>query len=113
MIYWIKKFARITGFLCFFMVFFLTLNPAAPFELESIVMALLKAAGAAALFWFIGYIVGDMVFKGIVEEAGVGEVDEIDGGILQRIRQSRQQQSVQQPAVTAQAQEPAKGLTRK
>jgi hypothetical protein len=89
--YWIKKFARIVGIVCFFIVFFTTLDYSRPFELDVLLWSLGEGLAAAAMFWFVGFIIGDMMFKGIVEDVRTEDVDELEGGLMQRVRETRQQ----------------------
>jgi hypothetical protein len=89
MVYWIKKFAKIAGFIAFFTVFFVSSDFSEPPELASLIVALIKGIAAGAICWFAGFIIADMIFKGIVETGSHGGEDElIDGGILQRVIQT-------------------------
>jgi hypothetical protein len=100
MAYWIKKFARIIGFVCFFAVFLVTLDWSRPLELDSLMIALLKGIIAMALCWFVGLIIADMVFKGIVDDVPVEAIDDLEGGLLQRVRQTREQNTPKPITVT-------------
>jgi len=79
----------------FFAVFFATLDYSNIFAFETLLPSLAKATGAAILFWFIGFIVGDMVLKGIVEHVGAPETekDRIEGGLLQRVQEMKKEQN--------------------
>jgi len=91
MAYWIKKFARIVGIISFFTIFFATLDMSNPLNIYTMTLAFIKGIAAAVLFWFAGFVIGDIVFKGVVEDVPKEEIDELEGGILQRVRQTRQE----------------------
>jgi hypothetical protein len=89
MVYWIKKSARILSIITFFVVFFIGLDPAHPFDPQIAAVALLKGFCGAVLFWFAGFILGDIVFKSIVTGVETTQTDEIEGGLLQRIHDEK------------------------
>ena len=90
MIYWIKRFAHIVSYVAGFAVFFVTLDPSDPMGLESMGWALAKGCAAMALFWFVGYIIGDIIFKGVVEDVPKDiEEDPVEGGLLQRVLETK------------------------
>jgi hypothetical protein len=89
MVFWIKRTARILGIVTFFVVFFMGLDPAHPFDSQIVIIALLKGSVGAILFWFAGFILGDIVFKGLVTGIATSESDAIDGGLIQRIHDEK------------------------
>jgi hypothetical protein len=89
MAFWIKRTARILGVVTFFVVFFIGLDPAHPFDSHIVIIAFLKGVAGAILFWFAGFILGDIVFKGLVTGVSTGEPDAIDGGLIQRIHDEK------------------------
>ncbi len=107
MAYWIKKFARIVGIASFFAVFLATLDWAEPLAAHSIGVAFLKGVAAMALFWFVGFIMGDIIFKTVVEDIAAKEDDELEGGILQRALETKEAGPFgkQMPVESAAAQE--------
>jgi hypothetical protein len=89
-----------------------SLDPADPFNPVSILTSFLKGTGAAVFFWFIGYVFGDILFKGIVEEINIAEIDELEGGLLQRVRDTHadKMKSIRESAVqTVPAEKKEKG----
>lgn len=89
MVYWIKKFAAISGITVFFIILFAGLIGCDPFDPSVFVPALLKAAGGAALFWFAGFITGDIIFKGVLSDIDHDKVDLLEGGMLQKITEKQ------------------------
>jgi hypothetical protein len=89
MAFWIKRAARIIGAVTFFVVFFIGLDPARPFDPQIVAVAFFKGVLGAILFWFAGFILGDIVFKGLVTDVVTGESDAIEGGLLQRIHEEK------------------------
>jgi hypothetical protein len=85
MVQWIKRFAGILGWMSFFIVLFAGIDPADPFDMSIALPALARAIISATLFWFAGFIIGDIMFKGVVEDVVEREMDDIEGGVLQRI----------------------------
>jgi hypothetical protein len=92
MIYWIKRTAFILGVGAFFIVFFLGIDFADIFNPETLAVALLKGIAGAALFWTMGFIIGDIVLKGIVTDAQTDENDTAEGGIIQRLHSVKTEQ---------------------
>jgi len=91
MIYWIKKLARMLGWSTFFLIFLTNLNPDNLLDHAIVMGAIFKGIAGACLFWFVGYIIGDVVFKGVIEDIKSDNIDLIDGGILQRIGESQKE----------------------
>jgi len=89
MVFWIKRMARILGFVSFFVVFFIGLDPARPFDPQIVALAFFKGMLGAVLFWFAGFILGDIVFKGLVSGVATSDSDAIDGGLIQRIHDEK------------------------
>jgi hypothetical protein len=89
MVFWIKRTARILGIVTFFVVFFMGLDLAHPFDSQIVTIALLKGAVGALLFWFAGFILGDIVFKGLVTGVTTSDSDAVDGGLIQRIHDEK------------------------
>jgi hypothetical protein len=89
MVFWIKRTARILGIVSFFVVFFIGLDPSRPFDPQIALVAFLKGMLGAVLFWFAGFILGDIVFKGLVTGVQTHESDAIDGGLIQRIHDEK------------------------
>ncbi|MBD3390425.1 MAG: hypothetical protein GF418_00280 [Chitinivibrionales bacterium] len=91
MAYWIKRFAWIVGTISFFAVFFTTLDRGDPLALDSILQALLKGTLAASLFWFVGFVAGDILFKGVIQDVASQEDNLVDGGLLQRVEDMKKE----------------------
>jgi hypothetical protein len=85
MILWIKRIARLMSMLSFFVVFFLSLDPADPFSASIAVIAFIKGCVGALLFWFLGFIAADIVIKGLVTDMHTNKSDTLEGGLLQRL----------------------------
>jgi hypothetical protein len=89
MVFWIKRTARILGVVTFFVVFFIGLDPAQPFDPQIVTIAFFKGVLGAVLFWFAGFILGDIVFKGLITGVATTDSDAIDGGLIQRIHDEK------------------------
>jgi hypothetical protein len=108
MVFWIKKTARILSIVAFFVVFFIGLDPAQPFDPQVVSLALLKGFLGAVLFWFAGFILGDIVFKGLVSGIDTSQSDAIDGGLIQRIHDEKER--INPDMVKKKKPEPAKSV---
>jgi hypothetical protein len=112
MVFWIKRFARILSIVTFFIVFFLGLDPSQPFDLQIASLALFKGLLGALLFWFAGFILADIVLKGLIAGVPTNEVDAVEGGLLQRIHDEQVRgnpdSKAGSPASPAQGNEPKK-----
>jgi hypothetical protein len=86
---WIKTSAWILAGCAFFAVLLVSIDPSDPFNLDVTVPALLKALASALLFWLLGYIVGDVVLKGLVESVTVEEIPAYEGGLIQQVRDEK------------------------
>jgi hypothetical protein len=84
--YWIKRIARLLGMLSFFTVFFLGIDPADPFDATTAGIAFAKGCAGALLFWFLGFIIADIVIKALVTDVRTDDNDTMEGGLLQRLR---------------------------
>ena len=85
MIYWIKKLSYIAAGIAFCLVFAFGLNRDNPFDTASLLLAIVKGGFAAALFWFLGFIICDTALKGIVEDIPSDYIDPLEGGLAQHI----------------------------
>ena len=85
MMYWIKRIARLLALLTFFTVFVSGIDPADPFNVQIAVWACAKGCAGALLFWLLGFIIADIVIKGLVTDIRTDENDTMEGGILQRL----------------------------
>ena len=85
MIYWIRRIAMIFACLTFFVIFFTNAGLGSPFSPEVLFAAAAKALIGAALFWLAGFIVSDILFKGVITDIETGKEDLIEGGLVQRV----------------------------
>ncbi|MDO5576394.1 MAG: hypothetical protein Q4F84_04890 [Fibrobacter sp.] len=90
MVYWIKKLALILAFFVFFALLFVNLSNLDSFEFENMIMSVIKSFFGAALFWFTGFIIGDIFLKGIVTDIEHDEMNGLEGGMIQRIDMKKQ-----------------------
>jgi len=89
--YWIKKGAFLLGATVFFIIFLTSLIGLDPFNPQYLIPAILKAILGGALFWFTGFILGDIVFKGVLTD--IDETDKnnlLEGGLVQRIHMEKE-----------------------
>ena len=86
MMHWIKSGARIVSLSSFFIAFFLGIDPSDPLNVNAAAIAFVKGCAAALLFWIVGYIVSDVVVKGVLTDVHTNENDIVEGGLLQRLR---------------------------
>lgn len=96
--YWIKRFAAIISWGTFLIIFLCGIDPEDPFNEQAIFMALVKAFIGASLCWFAAFITGDILLKGVVEDIPQEGIDRLDGGIIQRIYDSKAEPSVKNVA---------------
>ena len=82
---WIKRCARILAISSFFIAFFLGIDPSDPFDKTALLTAYLKGCLGALLFWAVGFVVADIVVKGLVAGVPFDEKDTLEGGVLQRL----------------------------
>jgi len=91
MIYWIKKAAMLLGYTVFFGVLFISLASSDdPFDFGSLIMCIIKALVGGGLFWFTGYILGDIIFKGVLTDLEVEKTGMLEGGLIQRINEKNE-----------------------
>lgn len=91
MIYWIRKAAMLLGYTVFFGVLFLSLASSDnPFDFGSLIMCIIKALIGGGLFWFTGYILGDIIFKGVLTDLEVEKNNLLEGGLIQRINEKNE-----------------------
>jgi hypothetical protein len=89
MVFWIKRFAVMIGVAAFFSVFFFSIAGRDPFELSNFIPALIKAFCGASLFWFAGFILGDILFKGVLSDIDYNKENLLEGGLVQQITQKQ------------------------
>jgi hypothetical protein len=87
--YWIKRFAAIIAWCTFLIIFLCGIDPEDPLNEYAIFTALIKAFIGASLCWFTAFITGDILLKGVVEDIPQEGIDQLDGGIIQRIYDSK------------------------
>ena len=85
MVFWINKIAKVIGLATFFIVLFIGLAKSGEFTFASILSSTAYALIGGALFWFIGIIISDILFKGIVTDIETDSDCLADGGLLQRV----------------------------
>lgn len=91
MLYWVRKAAILLGYTVFFGVLFISLASSAdPFDLSSLIMCIIKALIGGGLFWFAGYILGDIMFKGVLTDIEVDKANLLEGGLIQRINEKHE-----------------------
>ena len=94
------------------MVMFVTLFNAGEFTVTSMITAVAVSFGGAAVFWFIGIIIGDVLFKGVITDIETDATALTDGGLLQRIHSFRQKDApgaAAAPPAPVKTAEPANG----
>ncbi len=93
MIYWIKRIARIVSLLAFLIIFFVSYSNSG-FEIASLPVSLLKGMGAGFVFWFIGFIIADIILKGAVETIPEDNLEEEEGGLVARTKEAARRNSL-------------------
>ncbi|HAJ79940.1 MAG TPA: hypothetical protein DCO75_09220 [Fibrobacteres bacterium] len=83
--YWIKRIAGMLSTGAFFIGFFMSIDPVDPFNATIFIVALLKGAVGAIFFWALGFVIADIVIKGLVTGIHTDANDTVEGGLLQRI----------------------------
>jgi hypothetical protein len=95
MVFWIRRFSRFVWLMCFFSVLFVSIDYTEPFNSTRILLGIVKGIGAGALAWLSAFVIADILFKGAVEDIEPEAIDELDGGVAQRIREQRLQHNKQ------------------
>ncbi len=95
MIFWIRRFSRFAWLMCFFAILFVSIDYAEPFNTIRILLGMAKGIGAGALAWFLSFVLADILFKGAVEDIDSESIDQLDGGVVQRIREQKVQKNEQ------------------
>jgi len=85
MLFWIKKFAAIVGMTAFFVLFVMTIAGYGDFSWEAVTWALIRALTGAALFWVVGIVVADILFKGIISDMESDRNCLVEGGLVQQV----------------------------
>ncbi len=98
MIYWIRRIARIIAFSGFFVIFFCGISLDDPFNTYMATTAFFKAFCGGVLLWFTGFIICDIILKGALEDIPVDGLESIEGGILQRIQETKNEPRVRDGA---------------
>ncbi len=106
MTYWIKRIARIVSIGSFFIGFFMSIDPTDPFNAAIIAVAFCKGCAGALFFWLAGFVVADIIIKGLVIGVPTDQEDTLEGGLLQRLFDA---QSAQTPQAAAAHMAPAAG----
>jgi hypothetical protein len=89
--YWIKKGAFLLGTTVFFIIFLTSLIGLDPLNPMHLIPAILKAVLGGALFWFTGFILGDIVFKGVLTDIDATDKNNLlEGGLVQRIHMEKE-----------------------
>lgn len=90
MIHWIRKAAILMSCTVFFGVLFFGLATSADsFDLSSLFICIIKALVSGGLFWFAGFILGDIVFKGVLTDIDLDRTNLLEGGLVQRINEKQ------------------------
>lgn len=89
--FWISKGAFILGVSVFFVILILNLAGFDPFNPEHLIPAIFKAIFGGALFWFTGFILGDIVLKGVLADFDTEDKNNLlEGGLVQRIHTEKE-----------------------
>ena len=81
-IVWIRRMALIMGFGAFFLTLVLSLDS---LGFSGLIPAILRSIIAGSCFWFAGFIIGDILIKGMVHDIANDPENLIEGGLLQQI----------------------------
>jgi len=89
--YWIKKGAFFLGVMVFFIILLTSMIGLDPMNPMHLVPAIIKAVFGGALFWFTGFILGDIVFKGVLSDIDENDKNNLlEGGLVQRIHSEKE-----------------------
>lgn len=84
--HWIKRGGMLLAITVFFAIFISMLFVEDPFSLPHVLKALSYAFVAGSGCWFLGFIAGDILLKGILNDIGnMTEESIVEGGMLQRL----------------------------
>ena len=93
MVFWIKRGAMVLSCIAFFVVLVAGINSNDPFNTYGLIIASLRGLLAAFVFWLLGFVVGDIILKGVLEDLHVDRIDPLEGGVVQHFHD----QKVKQP----------------
>lgn len=84
--FWIKKCAFLAGVTVFFLILFSNLLGVVDIlNTEILFSAIIQALFGGAMFWFTGFIIGDIVFKGVLTDIDTNDKSNLlEGGLVQR-----------------------------
>lgn len=92
MLQWIRRGTRLFAGVVFFIVLANVLLTEQSFGMETLLRGATLAFFGAVLFWFVGFVVLDIIIKGLVTDIEDNSVDTlIDGGMLQRVKEMQEQ----------------------
>ncbi len=89
MVLWIRSFARLAGLGTFFFLLAVGIDIHNPFDPSAAYTALIKGMAGGLLIWFVCFIIGDIIFKGVVEDVEEQPGDDLEGGLLQHVQNAR------------------------
>lgn len=90
MVHWIRKGAFLLASLAFFLVFIVSLDPDKIFDAVIGIQAAIKGGVAFFVFIISGYVLADIVLKGLVETINTNDIPVTQGGLAQHIRDERE-----------------------
>jgi hypothetical protein len=65
-----------------------------PFNVNNAINAFVKGFFGAFLLWITAFVIGDIILKGAVEDIPPEEIEVLDGGIIQRIHETQNEERV-------------------
>lgn len=90
MVYWIKKTAFLLGISAFFGILFISMfSSNDPLDIGNILCSIIKGLLGGGLLWFAGFILGDIIFKGILTDVPIDKDNLVEGGLIQRINEKQ------------------------
>jgi hypothetical protein len=90
----VNSFSVLLAYAAFILIFLAGYDFTGKFTIESITPLILKALLGAILFWFSGIIIGDIMFRGIVEDIDGEKLEPLEGGFEQRISEEKNKKRV-------------------
>jgi hypothetical protein len=92
MMYWIQRGTRLFSGSIFFIVLISIVLSSGSLSISYFAKGIIYASVSAMLCWFVGFVIIDIIVKGIVTHIEEPSADSIiDGGFLQRVKMMQEQ----------------------
>ncbi|KMQ50603.1 hypothetical protein CHISP_2454 [Chitinispirillum alkaliphilum] len=91
MVVWIKRISTILAGSAFFITLLISIDFSNLLDTSVMFSALIKSFFAASLFWFCGFVIADVLLKGVIDDIPNDPMNLLEGGLLQHIHNQQVQ----------------------